>query len=168
MKTTLFYGPWQCRREFMRSCQAQCTRAGHPLRGCLWLADLKFDWEGQVLVLPVPVSAGSRYGIFHCCYDHPTLPKATKEAARKNWDRIRDSFREDWSKRFGQWPSEAGTSWPGHHIWDLWHDGDPVDPNNIIPVQPHIHEDFNRAYPACYSGQAPWNTPGADLPYRDH
>lgn len=57
MKTTLYYGPWQCRREFMNDCQKQCAAEGYPLKGCMWLADFKFDWEGSLVVLPVPVRA---------------------------------------------------------------------------------------------------------------
>ncbi|WPB76909.1 hypothetical protein KYC5002_49020 [Archangium violaceum] len=168
MKTTLYYGPWQCRREFMNGCQRECASEGHTLKGCMWLADFKFDWEGSLVLLPVPIKAGSRYGIHHCCCDYPTLPKAAKEVERKRWEKIRDSFRDDWSKKFGEWPVDGGISWPGHHIRDLWHGGNPVDPNNIIPVQPSVHDEFNRAYPACYAGQAPWNTVGPDLPYTDN
>ena len=61
MKTTLFYGPWQCRQEFMNGCQRDCASEGYPLMGCMWLADLKFDWEGRLVVPPVSVKAGSRY-----------------------------------------------------------------------------------------------------------
>jgi hypothetical protein len=31
MKTTLFYGPWQCRREFMNQCQRECVGENYPL-----------------------------------------------------------------------------------------------------------------------------------------
>ena len=31
-----------------------------------------------------------------------------------------------------------------------------MDPSNIIPVEPGVHTVLNRAYPACYGGQAPW------------
>ncbi|HZH14729.1 MAG TPA: hypothetical protein VE057_10275 [Archangium sp.] len=168
MKTTLFYGPWQCRREFMNGCRKECARERLPLKGCIWLADLKFEWEGNLVLLPVPVEAGSRYGIYHCCCDYPTLPKAKKEVERKKWDNIRESFRQKWSKKFGEWPDEGDVSWPGHHIRDLWHGGDPVDPNNIIPAEPGVHDEYGRQYPGCYAGQAPWNTVGPDLPYTDN
>ncbi|WP_308809564.1 hypothetical protein [Archangium lansingense] len=118
--------------------------------------------------MPVPVKAGSRYGVYHCCCNYPPLPKATKEVARKKWDNIRESFREKWSKKFGEWPAVADTSWPGHHIRDLWHGGDPTDPNNIIPAEPDTHKVFTDEYPACYDGKAPWNTVGPDLPYTDN
>ncbi|ATB31719.1 hypothetical protein [Melittangium boletus] len=168
MKTTLFYGPWQCRREFMNQCQVQCAREGYPLMGCVWLADLKFDWKGRLVLLPVDVDAGSRYGIWHCCCNYPKLPTDKKEVERKRWDRFRESFREDWSKKFGEWPSDGAKSWPGHHVRDLQHGGDPVDPNNIFPAKPSVHDLYNRAYPACYGGQPPWNTVGPDLPYTDN
>ncbi len=168
MKTTLFYGPWQCRREFMRTCQRECVQQGHQLMGCMWLADIKLDWEGRLVIPPLPVKAGSRFGIFHCCCDYTTLPKAVKETERKRWDNIRESFREEWSKRFGKWPAEGDNFWPGHHIWDLSHGGNPVDPNNILPVPPDVHGEFGRKYPACYAGRAPWNTVGPNLPYTDH
>ncbi|MFY0574032.1 hypothetical protein ACN28S_06385 [Cystobacter fuscus] len=168
MKTTLFYGPWQCRREFMNGCQRECASEGYRLMGCMWLADFKFDWEGRLVALPVPGKGGSRYGIYHCCCDYPSLTPATKEAERKKWDNIRKSFRKDWGERFGQWPLQKGKAFPGHHIRDLQHGGDPVDPNNIIPAQPDVHEVFNEQYPACYDGKAPWNTVGPNLPYTDN
>jgi hypothetical protein len=168
MKTTFFYGPWQCRREFMQSCQTECAQQGYPLKGCMWLADLKFDWEGSLFLLPVPVKAGSRYGISHCCCKYPELSAAENATQRKEWINSRKSFRKDGSEKFGQWPEEGGVSWPGHHIRDLWHGGNPVDPNNIFPVQPGVHEVFNEQYPACYDGKAPWNTVGPDLPYTDN
>jgi hypothetical protein len=31
-----------------------------------------------------------------------------------------------------------------------------------------MHDVFNKAYPACYAGQAPWNTVGPNLPYSDN
>lgn len=167
MRTTLFYGPWQCRREFMTGCQAQCAQEGYPLMGCIWLADIKLEWEGTLVALPIPVKAGSRYGIHHCCCDYPTLSPATKEIARRKWEGFRKSFRKSWSERFGSWPDEEGVSWPGHHLRDLQHGGDPVDPNNLIPAQPRAHDLYNRAYPACYGGRPPWNTVGPDLPYLD-
>jgi hypothetical protein len=168
MKTTLFYGPWQCRQDFMRMCQVECAQSGHPLRGCIWLADLKFDWEGELILLPVEVEAGRRYGIWHCCCDFPKLSSAQKEVERRKWESFRKSFRQEWSKKFGSWPDENGVSWPAHHIRDLQHGGAPVDPNNLFPAQPGVHELYNRAYPACYGGQPPWNTPGPDLPYTDN
>jgi hypothetical protein len=168
MKTTLFYGPWQCRREFMTGCQRECASEGHTLKGCMWLADLKFDWEGRVVVLPVPVKAGSRYGIYHCCCNYTELSKEENETQRDIWDAFRASFRDDWSKKFGQWPFENGENWPGHHVRDLKHGGNPVDRNNIIPAQPGVHKVFTKAYPACYGGQSPWNTVGPDLPYTDN
>ncbi|HZI03086.1 MAG TPA: hypothetical protein VEZ71_03635, partial [Archangium sp.] len=167
MKTTLFYGPWQCRREFMNQCQKECG-AGYKLKGCMWLADFKFDWEGSLVVLPVPVKAGSRYGIYHCCCNYPELSPEDNAAQRKAWNRFRTSFRKDWSEKFGQWPDKGGVSWPGHHIRDLWHGGDPVDPNNVFPAQPDVHDVYNEQYPVCYAGQAPWNTVGPNLPYTDN
>ena len=167
MKTTLYYGPWQCRREFINQCQMECG-ASYKLKGCMWLADIKLDWVGSLVLLPLPVKAGSRYGIYHCCCDYPELSPGDNAARRKEWDRIRKSYRDDWSKKFGEWPGTGGKSWPGHHIRDLQHGGDPVDPNNIIPAEPVVHDIYNRAYPACYAGQAPWNTVGPNLPYTDN
>jgi len=168
IKTTLFYGPWQCRQDFMRMCQKECAQEGHRLMGCMWLADIKLDWEGRLVIPPLPVKAGSRYGIFHCCCDYRTLSPGEKAAARKKWDNFRKSFRKDWSKKFGDWPEDDGVPWDGHHIRDLHHGGDPVDPNNVLPAEPSVHDLFNRAYPACYEGLAPWNTVGPNLPYSDN
>ncbi len=167
MKTTLYYGPWQCRREFMSDCQKQCKREGYPLKGCMWLADFKFDWEGSLILLPVPVRAGSRFGIFHCCCNYPELSPEENAARRKEWEKFRESYREGWSEKFGMWPEEDEVSWPGHHIRDLKRGGKPVDPSNIFPAKPSVHDIYNRAYPACYGGQPPWNTVGTNLPYAD-
>ncbi|KFA89157.1 hypothetical protein Q664_36650 [Archangium violaceum Cb vi76] len=167
MKTTLFYGPWQCRREFMNQCQTECG-SGYKLKGCMWLADFKFDWEGSLVILPVPVKAGSRYGIYHCCCNYTELSKEDTRAARKKWEGKRESFRRGWSEKFGTWPEKGDVSWPGHHVRDLKHGGDPVDPNNVIPAEPDVHEVFNEQYPACYDGKSPWNTVGPDLPYTDN
>ncbi len=168
MRTTLFYGPWQCRQTFMNACQRECTLQGYKLMGCMWLADIKLDWVGSLIALPIPVEAGSRYGIYHCCCDYPELTKGENETQRDKWNDFRDSFREDWSKKFGQWPVENGENWPGHHIRDLKRGGNPVDPNNVLPAQPGAHKAFTKAYPACYSGQPPWNAVGPDLPYTDN
>lgn len=168
MRTTLFYGPWQCRQEFMNDCRRQCSRERLPLRGCIWLADIKLEWEGRLVIPPFPVKAGSRYGIYHCCCQYPELSAAENAARRKEWDRFRETYREDWSKQFGKWPTDEGVSWPGHHIWDLKHGGGATDRSNLIPVHPDVHGVFNEQYPACYDGKAPWNTVGPNLPYVDH
>ena len=114
--------------------------------GCIWLADVKLDWVGNLAGLPVPVEAGSRYGVHHCCCNYPTLPKAAKEIQRNRWNRIRDAFRDSWSEQFGQWPmGQNGKEYPCHHIRDLFHGGDPIDPNNMIPAEPTSHDEFNKA-----------------------
>ncbi|WP_331119503.1 hypothetical protein [Archangium sp.] len=43
-----------------------------------------------------------------------------------------------------------------------------VDPNNVFPAEPFVHDIYTKAYPACYAGQAPWNTVGPNLPYTDN
>ncbi|WP_224362323.1 hypothetical protein [Hyalangium versicolor] len=45
-KPTFFYGPWQCNQKFMDHCTAQCAAEGYKRMGCIWLADLKLDWQG--------------------------------------------------------------------------------------------------------------------------
>jgi hypothetical protein len=137
--------------------------------GCMWLADIKLDWEGHLfLPPPLPVEAGGRYAIYHCCCNYPTLTPTQKKPLRDQWNKVRDSFREEWSKKFGQWPFEKGEHWPGHHIRDLQHGGNPIDPSNILPAPPDIHNEFGKQYPACYEGKAPWNKVGPDLPYTDN
>jgi hypothetical protein len=127
----------------------------------MWLADLKLDWDGR------PYRAGGRYAITHCCCDYATLTPEANEAQRKKWENIRNKFGEDWSKKFGEWPTESGRSWPGHHIRDLKHGGDPTNPNNILPYPPDLHEILNDEYSACYDGRDPWDKIGPDLPYTD-
>ena len=156
---------WPAPSPCLRSAGPDAPRA--PTRAVAYpLVPGELPIRGRAL--PVPVKGGSRYGIYHCCCNYPTLTPATKEAERKKWDNIRKSFRKDWSERFGQWPQEKGKAFPGHHVRDLQHGGDPVDPNNIIPAQPDVHEVFNDQYPACYEGKAPWNTVGPNLPYTDN
>ncbi|HYO71788.1 MAG TPA: hypothetical protein VEU33_37490 [Archangium sp.] len=169
MRTTLFYGPWQCRREFWSICQKECASGSYLLMGCMWLTDIKLDWEGSLIVLPLPVKAGSRYGIWHCCCNYAQLNPAGTAVLREQWDSVRNAFRREWSEKFGLWPTtNGGRFWPGHHIRDLAHGGDPVDPNNIIPAEPDVHDVLNEQYPACYDGKAPWNTVGPNLPYTDN
>lgn len=76
----------------MAYCTRQCAAEGYTLKGCVWLADLKLDWEGRLY------DAGGRYAITHCCCDYPVLSKEATQAARDRWENIRESFREDWSK----------------------------------------------------------------------
>lgn len=103
----------------------------------------------------------------HRACDYPVLSKAQNEIVRRQWERFRAPFREEWSKKFGLWPISGGENWPGHHVRDLKHGGNPIDPNGIIPAEPVVHDDFGRKYPACYKGEEPWSQVGADLPYTD-
>jgi hypothetical protein len=167
LKSTFYYGPWQCNRNFMSQCQRECTAQGRTLKGCMWLADIKYDFRGQTLLLPIPIQAGSRYAIWHCCCDFPTLSKAQNKALRDEWNARREAIRRQFAREYGDWPSSGGKYWPGHHIQDLWHSGAPVDLANILPTRPDIHDAFGRQYPGCYAGQAPWNTVGPELPYTD-
>jgi hypothetical protein len=167
MKTTLFYGPWQCNQRWMNACQQECGGQKRVLQGCMWLADIKLDWRGYLVVPPLPVESGGRLAIYHCCCNYPPVPST--EPLRKQWDRVRESFRTEWGRKFGQWPKEGDRpAWPGHHVHDLKHGGNPTDPNNILPVPPDVHVVLNDAYPACYAGGGRWSTVGPDLPYTDH
>jgi hypothetical protein len=173
MKTTLFYGPWQCNQRFMTSCQRECalkssTPKAPALMGCMWLADIKLEWEGRLVVPPLPVEAGTRYAVWHCCCNYTELSKEENSVQRDRWDAFRDSFRGEWSRKFGEWPVEGGEHWPGHHIHDLKRGGLPTDRNNILPVPPDTHRILTREYGACYRGEGPWNRVGPDLPYRDN
>jgi hypothetical protein len=132
----------------------------------MWLADIKLEWEGRLVVPPLPVHSGGRFAITHCCCNYSTRTKQENDVARRQWERFRDPFREEWSKKFGRWPSEQ-EYWPGHHVRDLKHGGEPTDPNNLIPAPPDIHGVYGRQYPSCYRGEAPWNAVGPDLPYQD-
>lgn len=165
-RAAFFYGPWRCNQRWMDSCRAECAEEGHVLQGCMWLADMKLDWKGQI-VPPVQVDSGGRLAIVHCCCDYPVLSPKEKKPLRDLWDAQREAFRKKWADRFGNWPTEGDKNWPGHHIRDLQHGGDPLDPNNILPAPFSIHSIFNEQYPICYAGGAPWNTVGPDLPYSD-
>jgi hypothetical protein len=129
----------------------------------MWLADLKLEWQGALRI-----QAGGRYAITHCCCNYPTSTPAETAALREQWNDVRTSFRQDWSRKFGGWPLEKGKHWPGHHIRDLGHGGHPTDPNNVLPTPPSIHDVFSDAYPVCYAGGAPWNMVGPELPYTDN
>lgn len=45
-KAAFYYGPWQCNRRWMDSCRMECAGQGYALKGCMWLADMKMDWNG--------------------------------------------------------------------------------------------------------------------------
>lgn len=163
LKATFYYGPWQCNRRWMASCQLECAEQGRTLKGCMWLADIKYDWKGAVM----PIQAGSRYALWHCCCDFIPLTKEEKKPLREQWEARMDSLRKRWGDIYGEWPKTGGVNWPGHHIRDLHHGGHPTDLGNIVPVRPDIHAVLNKQYPACYQGSAPWNSVGPDLPYTD-
>jgi hypothetical protein len=161
LRATFYYGPWQCNQRWMDSCLRECAAQGHVLMGCMWLADIKYDWQAPMM----PVKAGSRYALWHCCCDFPELTSSA--GPRKKWENAVKSLRRKFAEEFGEWPNTGGVNWPGHHIHDLKHGGNPTDLGNVFPVPPDVHDVFSRQYPACYEGQAPWNTVGPDLPYRD-
>jgi hypothetical protein len=82
------------------------------------------------------------------------------------WNSARDSFREEWSRRLGQWPVDSNdNNWPAHHIRDLGHGGHPTDGNNLLPVPQDIHEVITRAYGQCYAGGSQWSVVGPNYPY---
>ncbi|WP_257462133.1 hypothetical protein [Archangium lipolyticum] len=163
LRATFYYGPWQCNRQWMASCQRECAELGRRLMGCMWLADIKYDWRGPVM----PLEAGSRYALYHCCCDFPTLKPADKEPLRKQWENAREGLRRKFADIYGEWPKSGNTHWPGHHMRDLWHGGNPTDLGNVMPAQPDIHGVYNEEYPRCYEGRPPWNTVEADLPNID-
>lgn len=161
LRATFYYGPWQCNQRWMDSCQRECAEEGHALKGCMWLADIKYDWQAPVM----PFKAGSRYALWHCCCSYPEI--ASSAGPRKKWESARESLRRKWSEIYGDWPQSGGVKWSGHHMHDLKHGGDPIDLGNIVPAPPGVHEVFNEQYPICYAGGGPWNAVGPDLPYRD-
>lgn len=164
VRTTIYYGPWLCSAAWMGRCANRCAAEGYSLQGCIWLADIKGDWQGRFLGMPA--AAGGRLAITHCCCDYPRLSASQTEALRKMWENARSGFRRDWSTEFGAWP-RSGDAWPGHHIHDLWHGGAPTARGNVLPVPPGVHEVINKAYPACYSNDGKWKAVGPDRPYSD-
>jgi hypothetical protein len=164
VRTTIYYGPWQCSQAWMNHCQSKCAAQGHRLMGCIWLADVKTDWQSRFL--GYPMSAGGRLAITHCCCDYP-IAKDT-EAQRRKWEGVKKSFRKRWSKELGDWPVDGDEEyWPGHHIRDLGRGGDPIADGNVLPTPPDIHSVFTKEYPLCYAGAARWSNVGPDLPYMD-
>jgi hypothetical protein len=163
-RATIYYGPWQCSREWMTRCEQKCAVQNHKLMGCIWLADIKTDWQGRFLGL-FPASAGGRLAITHCCCDYPEIGNAT--AQREVWNRARQSFRRKWAEEYGGWPQEGEMSYQGHHIHDLLHGGDPVAEGNVLPAPNATHGEFNKEYPVCYRGGGKWSTVGPDRHYTD-
>ena len=87
--------------------------------------------------------------------------------ARKKWENFRDSFRDQWSRKFGEWPADQENS-PGHHIRELKHGGDPADRNNILPAEPRCILSSAGSIPPATTAEPPWNTVGPNLPYLDN
>jgi hypothetical protein len=163
---SIYYGPWQCRQDWLSDCEKRCASERYESKGCMWLADIKVDWETRFG--PWPMHGGGRLAIVHCCCSY--TPVKNSSQLRGEWENARKSFRRRWGEEFGTWPvDEAGNSWPGHHIRDLLHGGDPVAERNVIPVHPQVHDVFNKEYPLCYAGGGKWNTayPHSSLPYKD-
>ena len=163
VRTVIYYGPWQCNAEYMNRCQRRCASEGYSLLGCIWLADIKGDWQGRFVFLPA--AAGGYLALTHCCCDYPKV--SDLERRRETWENARTGFRNQWGREFGAWPQTAGRNWPGHHIFDLLHGGEPTAPGNVLPVEPEVHKAINNAYPACYTRGAQWITVGPDRPYID-
>ncbi|WP_434299866.1 hypothetical protein [Corallococcus exiguus] len=164
LRTTIYYGPWQCSAAFLSRCESKCASQGHALMGCMWLADIKGDWKGRYLFMPA--EAGGRLAITHCCCDYPKVSNVQR--LRDQWSNARDRFRDQWASEFGAWPTTStGKNFPGHHIFDLGHGGPPVAPGNVLPVPADIHQTFNDEYPACYAPGGKWLTPGIERPYVD-
>lgn len=89
---------------------------------------------------------------------------------RAKWNKFREEFRkkfaEGWTGDEGGFPKDAkGKEFPVHHIDDLHHGGDPVDPNNLLPIDPDSHTAVNKAYPECYAGTGGWDMAGPDILY---
>jgi hypothetical protein len=162
-RTTIYYGPWQCTAPWLEECSSKCAALVLGSLGCIWIADIKFDWRGEIG--PVPVAAGSRLAITHCCCNYAT---SSSKEGRKAWERGREKFRREWGEDFGQWPTDdAGKHWPGHHIEDLLHGGDPTGHDNVLPVPPEVHQSLNSEYPSCYLPGSRWAQPGPSKPYAD-
>lgn len=159
-RTVIFYGPWQCSSQLMNYCREKCAGSGHVLQGCMWLADVKMDFQGTL------VRAGSRFGMANCCCNYGTLSPSQNETARDRWNNSRVGFREEWAKHFGAWPTESsGRPYEGHHIRDLWHGGNPTDWENLIPFPKDIHQTLFGLYNQCYANEPPWTSVGMDYPY---
>jgi hypothetical protein len=165
LQRTFYYGPWQCSRKLMDACQTKCVSQSYRLMGCIWIADIKVDTRGSLG--PVDYAAGGRLAMTHCCCDYPRVQDTA--ARRSAWDNARDKFRKEWSEDFGGWPlDDEGIHWPGHHMRDLGHGGNPTAKSNVLPTPQETHAVLhNKLYPQCYAGAAPWNTIGPDLPYAD-
>ncbi|NOJ91989.1 hypothetical protein HMI51_03380 [Corallococcus coralloides] len=163
LRTTIYYGPWQCSAAFLSRCESKCAAQGLPLMGCMWLADIKGDWQGRYLFMPA--EAGGRLAITHCCCDYPKA--SDLKWRRDTWDAARKRFRTDWGAEFGGWPASSGSYWTGHHIFDLAHGGAPTAPGNVLPVPDAIHKALNAEYPACYAPGGRWRMPGPERPYVD-
>jgi hypothetical protein len=163
IQTTIYYGPWRCSQRWMDLCQSKCASQGHKLMGCIWVADIKTDWKGRYLGFPA--YGGGRFAITHCCCDYPEV----KDTAplRDQWTSKRDSFRRKWGEEFGGWPQSGEANYPGHHIRDLLHGGDPVAEGNVLPTPTTVHDVLNKQYPQCYKGGSQWSTVGPDRPYTD-
>ncbi len=164
LQTVIYYGPWKCSQAWMSRCQTKCGAEGFTLKGCIWLADIKTDWQTRLALFPV--YAGGRFAITHCCCDYPKA--LDTKSRRAKWEAVMRAFRKKWGEEFGEWPTTAaGNNWHGHHIRDLGHGGDPTAEFNVLPASPGTHDAFTDAYPACYAGEGGWNTVGPERPYVD-
>ncbi|HLL53811.1 MAG TPA: hypothetical protein VK447_09710 [Myxococcaceae bacterium] len=157
LKTTIYFGPWKCSAELFSACERECAAKQHKLMGCIWIADMKFDYQGVGVVKQF----GSRAAVNHCCCDYPTV--SNTQEVRKAWNKARPGYRDEWARRFGEWPKNGKDYWPGHHIFDLQHGGDPQ--GDVFPLPEDVHKVVNNAYPQCYSGKFGWNEVGPTLPY---
>ncbi len=149
LRKTLYYGPWQCRQVWLDECRSKCAAQKLTSMGCIWVADIKTEFQKTVGFLPVEM--GGRLAVTHCCCNYPKVKDLVRR--RNEWKAGREKYRREWSKEYGDWPQSADeTNWPGHHVHDLQHGGAPMS-RDILPVPPDNHDQLNVEYPRCYD----WN-----------
>jgi hypothetical protein len=164
IRKTLYYGPWQCRQVWLDECQSKCAAQKLTSMGCIWVADIKTEVQSTVGI--VPVKAGGRLAVTHCCCDYPLASDLEKR--RNDWNNAREKYRRDWIEEYGGWPTDTnGNNWPGHHVFDLRRGGPSTTPGGIIPVPLDTHSLINKAYPECYDGKGRWNIAGPYWPYTE-
>lgn len=164
LRKTLYYGPWRCRQVWLDECQSKCAARKLASMGCIWVADIKTELHAVDGI--IPVEAGGRLAVTHCCCDYPLATDLEKR--RSQWDNSRERYRRRWIDEYGAWPTTGtGDNWPGHHVFDLRHGGEPAVFGEVIPVPPDTHSLINSAYPQCYSGKGGWNIAGPDWPYSE-
>ncbi len=163
MQVSVFYGPWQCRQEWIDYCKAKCESRGLESKGCVWIADIRTQ---------IKIGPNFRVGyeaVTYCCCNYQRCDKDIREQSQRRWDNFRDAFWRPVDRNWGGSTMRSnGQRWPVHHVDPREFGGHPTVVENLIPLPPEVHASVHYAYRVCSgktAGFTDYSIAGPDWPH---